>query len=153
MRCKGDRWYRSVDHRLCPNATQTRVLEHTLDILCGLYSNLLDIGLESLKEGGRLTSFDMMRRATAVAHSNPDLRKDIYSTCRNGVAMRVVRALSGCSYISEDDRSDSFSYPSPRDSDSMETGSCCRRSAASGTAMRLWTSSPRVRLCGPSAQR
>ncbi|MFT0898415.1 hypothetical protein [Candidatus Methanoprimaticola sp. MG2] len=36
MRCKGDRWYRSVDYRLYPNATQTRVLGHTLDVLCGL---------------------------------------------------------------------------------------------------------------------
>lgn len=36
MRCKEDRWYRSVDHRLYPNATQTKVLEHTLDVLCGL---------------------------------------------------------------------------------------------------------------------
>ena len=126
MRCKGDRWYRSVDYRLYPNATQTRVLEHTLDVLCGLYNNLLDIGLESLKEGCRLTSFDMMKRATAVAHSDPGLRKDIYSTCRNGVAMRVVKALSGCSYISEEDkfvhrpryrsgnRFDSFSYPQPQ---------------------------------------
>ena len=33
MRCREDRWYRSVDYRLYPNATQTKALEHTLDIL------------------------------------------------------------------------------------------------------------------------
>ena len=62
MRCREDRWYRSVDYRLYPNATQTKVLENTLDVLCDLYNRLLDIGLESLKEGRRLTAFDMMSR-------------------------------------------------------------------------------------------
>lgn len=52
MRCKGDRWYRSVDHRLCPNATQTRVLEHTLDVLCGLVIDLdRNAALDTLSTG------------------------------------------------------------------------------------------------------
>ena len=41
-------------------------MEHTLDVLCDLYNCLLDIGLESLKEGRRLTVFDMMKKATAT---------------------------------------------------------------------------------------
>ena len=123
MRCREDRWYRSVDYRLYPNATQTKVLEHTLDVLCDLYNRLLDIGLESLKDGRRLTAFDMMKQATAIAHSDPVLKKDVYSTCRNGIAMRVVKALSGCFYVESEDsfvhrpryksktRFNSFAYP------------------------------------------
>ena len=104
MRCREDRWYRAVDYRLYPNATQTKALEHTLDILCDLYNRLLDIGLESLKDGRRLTAFDMMKQATAIAHSDPILKKDAYSQCRNGIAMRVVKALSGCFYVESEDR-------------------------------------------------
>lgn len=125
MRCKENRWYRSVDYRLYPNSMQTKALEHTMEVLCDLYNHLLDIGLESLKEGVRISQFDMMKRATSVAHADPVLAQ-IYSTCRNGVAMRVVKALSGCSYIAEEDkfvhrpryrsknRFDSFSYPQPQ---------------------------------------
>ena len=139
MRCREDRWHRAVDYRLYPNATQAKVLEHTLDVLCDLYNRLLDIGLESLKEGIQLTAFDMINEATAIVHSDPVLKKDVYSTCRNGIAIRVVKALSGCFYIEAEDRfvhhpryksrtrSNSFAYLGCKASDSKVTGSSSRR--------------------------
>lgn len=97
MRCREDRWYRAVDYRLYPNATQTKVLEHTLDVLCGLYNDLLDIGLESLKQGNRPTPFDMMKEGDRGRPFGSDAQEGhlcrMQERCRHQGCQGTVRML------------------------------------------------------------
>ena len=88
--------YRSVTYRLYPNATQTKALEASLEHCRLLYNELLSRSRELLAtEGRKLDRFGMMKLGTLVFKSVPG-RSDAYSTCRQNVAVRVHRAMSGC---------------------------------------------------------
>ena len=45
-----------------------------------------------------------MMKERPRSHSDPVLKKDVYAQCRNSIAIRVVKALSGCFFVESEDR-------------------------------------------------
>ena len=89
--------FRSVTYRLYPNSTQEAALKRSLDLCHELYNRLLGWSLDHYRTTGeKLPRFDLNRVMTRISASEPGMRSDVYSTCRQNVTGRVHRALAGC---------------------------------------------------------
>lgn len=89
--------FRSVTYRPYPNSSQEAALKRSLDLCHELYNRLLGWSLDHYRTTGeKLPRFDLNRVMTRISASEPGMRSDVYSTCRQNVTGRVHRALAGC---------------------------------------------------------
>lgn len=138
--------FRSVTYRLYPNSTQEAALKRSLDLCHELYNRLLGWSLDHYRRTGeKLPRFDLNRVMTRISASEPGMRSDVYSTCRQNVTGRVHRAMAGCRpgrtgvlihvpRFKSSNRYHSFCYESRMVSGSRATACTCPRSATSATA-------------------
>ena len=122
-----DKHYKSVVYKLYPNSSQERIMVETLGYCGSLYNTVLDDEIENfLKTGKKRSVFDLKKRITRFCNDSPEMKRNVYSTCRRNVATRIHRAMKGCHIdlktgelmhkprFKSENRYDSFCYEEPK---------------------------------------